>query len=257
MRDPFEYLKDRVEGRVMRNVNRKKAKVNGAVNKASRGVADQAEGAYDKRFGGKKGAAAAQAQAQADKKKKKKMSWWPFGGDDDEALVPHCGSCGNEVDASWRVCPHCSAQLGAPAEAAPLPVGQAPLPAGAGVPIPQPVAGGSQRTVAIDLSEAVPQKREVVGWLVVMSGTQKGVDFRIHTGMNNIGAAADNDIVVTDEYLSSRHSMIRYEDGRYEMIDNGSTNGSFVNEKRINREELIDNDTVRLGRTEMRFKALY
>jgi len=113
MRDPFEYLRDRVEGRVMRNVNRKKAKVNGVVNKASRGVADQAEGAYDKRFGGKKGAAAAQAQAQADKKKKKKMSWWPFGGDDDEAQIPACGSCGNEVDASWRVCPHCSAQLGA------------------------------------------------------------------------------------------------------------------------------------------------
>ncbi len=255
MRDPFEYLKDRVEGRVMRKVNRKKAEVNGVVNKASRSVADKAEGAYDSRFSGKQGAGAAQA-AQAEKKKKK-MSWWPFGGDDDEVEVPACGNCGNEVDASWRACPHCGAQLGGAPVEAPLPAGQAPLPAGAAVPVPQPVAGGSQRTVAIDLSEAVPQKREVVGWLVVMSGTQKGVDFRIYTGLNNIGAAADNDIVVTDEYLSSRHSMIRYEDGRYELIDNGSTNGSFVNEKRINREELIDNDTIRLGRTELRFKALY
>lgn len=250
MRDPLDYLRGRVEGRINRKVNRHKAKVAGAVDGASRSVADKGEKAFDSRYGNKQQDA---GPAKAEKKKKK-MSWWPFGGDDDEGEVPRCGGCGNEVDASWRACPHCGNALGA--EPPMVPVGQPPVPGG--VPVaPTPVAGGSQRTVAIDLSEAVPQKREVVGWLVVMNGTQKGVDFRIYTGMNNIGAAADNDIVVTDEYLSSRHSMIRYEEGRYELIDNGSTNGSFVNEKRINREELIDNDTVRLGRTELRFKALY
>ena len=76
-------------------------------------------------------------------------------------------------------------------------------------------------------------------------------------GVNHIGAGADNDIVITDEYLSSRHAAIRYEDGRYEFKDNDSTNGSFLNEKRVTKDELIDNDTIRLGRTELRFKALY
>ena len=254
MRDPLEYLKDRVEGRVYRKVNRVKHAVQGAADSASRGVVHKAEKQFDDRVAGKKKDGGQEKAA----KKKKKMGWWPFGGDDEEVATPTCGGCGKEVDDSWDLCPYCGTQIGGGGPAA-MPPGQAPLPAGAGgVPVPQPVAGGgSQRTVAIDLSDALPQKREVVGWLVVMNGTQKGIDFRIYTGLNNIGAAADNDIVVTDEYLSSRHSMIRYEDGRYELIDNGSTNGSFVNEKRINREELIDNDTIRLGRTELRFKALY
>lgn len=253
MRDPLDYLKGRVEGRIYRKVHGAKAKVQGTVDGAGRNLVHKGEDAVAKVAGKKK-----KADGQQKAAKKKKMGWWPFGGDDEEVATPTCGGCGKEVDESWDLCPYCGTQLGG-GQASQLPPGQPPLPAGAGGsgPKPMPVAGGSQRTVAIDLNDALPKKREVVGWLVVMNGAQKGIDFRIYTGQNNIGAAADNDIVVTDEYLSSRHSMIRYEDGRYELIDNGSTNGSFVNEKRINREELIDNDTIRLGRTELRFKALY
>lgn len=251
MRDPLDYLKDRVEGRIYRKVSHAKAKVQGTVDGAGRKLVHKGEDAVAARVGGKK-----KGGAQKKAAKKKKMGWWPFGGDDEEAGgAPSCGACGKEVDASWDLCPYCGTQLGQA-----VPDGQMPPPVQAGGAAPQPMpqgGGGSQRTVAIDLKDALPQKREVVGWLVVMSGAQKGIDFRIYTGVNNIGAAADNDIVITDEYLSSRHSMIRYEDGRYELVDNGSTNGSFVNEKRITREELIDNDTIRLGRTELRFKALY
>ena len=129
-----------------------------------------------------------------------------------------------------------------------------------GGPIPQgPVqaTAGSNRTVAIDIAALKAPSRGVVGWIVALNGPQKGMDFRIMEGKNTMGAAADNDIVITDEYLSSRHSTIRYEDGRYEFIDADSTNGSYINEKRVTKEELIDNDTIRLGRTEFRFKALY
>lgn len=251
MRDPLDYLKDRVEGRVYRKVHNVKAKVQGTVDGAGRRAVHAGEDAVA-RAAGKKKKAGGQKDAA---KKKKKMGWWPFGGDEDAVETPTCHSCGKEVDASWEVCPYCGAGLGGEAPVA----GQAPLPQAPGGPVPQaaPGPGGSQRTVAIDLDQLKAPRREVVGWLVVMSGAQKGIDYRIFTGVNSIGAAADNDIVVTDEYLSSRHSKIRYEDGRYELIDNDSTNGTYVNEKRINREELIDNDTIRLGRTELRFKALY
>ncbi|MCA9526750.1 MAG: FHA domain-containing protein, partial [Myxococcales bacterium] len=141
----------------------------------------------------------------------------------------------------------------------PAPPGQQPGGMQGG-PIPQgPVqaTAGSNRTVAIDIAALKAPSRGVVGWIVALNGPQKGMDFRIMEGKNTMGAAADNDIVITDEYLSSRHSTIRYEDGRYEFIDADSTNGSYINEKRVTKEELIDNDTIRLGRTEFRFKALY
>jgi pSer/pThr/pTyr-binding forkhead associated (FHA) protein len=77
------------------------------------------------------------------------------------------------------------------------------------------------------------------------------------TGRNVVGVAADCDIVLTDPYLSSKHMVIRHENGEFMLIDLDSTNGTFVNDKRVNKQELIDNDKVRLGRTEMKFKSLF
>ncbi len=103
----------------------------------------------------------------------------------------------------------------------------------------------------------VDKPKECVGWVVVLSGPQKGQDFRIVPGKNVLGTAADCDIVLTDQYLSARHAVIRYEEGTFMLVDLDSTNGTFVNDSRCAKEELIDNDRVRLGRTELKFKSLY
>ncbi|MFO0749655.1 MAG: FHA domain-containing protein [Myxococcota bacterium] len=99
--------------------------------------------------------------------------------------------------------------------------------------------------------------KPVVGWLVALNGSLKGHDFRIRDGKNVIGTAADTDIVLTDQYMSARHAVIRHEEGMFVMVDLDSTNGTYVNDQRCSKEELIDNDRVRLGRTELKFKSLY
>ena len=38
------------------------------------------------------------------------------------------------------------------------------------------------------------------------------------------------------------------------MIDLDSKNGTFVNQKKASKEDMIDNDTLRLGKTEFKFK---
>ncbi len=120
-------------------------------------------------------------------------------------------------------------------------------------------AGGAQeRTQAIDIRGLEKaQQQQVVGWIVAQSGNHRGMDFRLFDGKNVIGTAANCDLVVTDPYLSARHCTIRYENGNFMIIDLDSRNGTYVNQKRISKEELIDNDTVRLGKTEFKFKALY
>ncbi len=260
MRDPRDVLMGRVEGRVNEKVwgvqNRVDGAVQGVMNKVVKGTDRVLDRAPVVGKAGAQGGAAAGGAAAGGEKKKKRMSWWPFGGKEEPAGAPGCPNCGNEVDPSWPHCPYCGAGLAA--AQAPLP--QAPggqVPAG---PIPQgavQATAGSNRTVAIDISALKAPSRGVVGWIVALNGPQKGLDFRVMEGKNSVGAAADNDIVITDEYLSSRHATIRYEGGRYEFIDADSTNGSYINEKRVSKEELIDNDTIRLGRTEFRFKALY
>ena len=116
----------------------------------------------------------------------------------------------------------------------------------------------SDKTQMVNVSEIMDDRaQDCVGWIVALGGGHRGHDFRLVTGRNVIGTAADCDIVLTDPYLSSKHAAIRHENGRFTLIDLDSTNGTYLNDRRISKEELIDNDKIRLGRTELKFKSLY
>jgi hypothetical protein len=119
-------------------------------------------------------------------------------------------------------------------------------------PIADPLA---DKTTFMQVVEERP--KECVGWVVVLNGALQGHDFRLVTGKNLMGTAADCDIVLTDQYMSSRHAVIRHEEGTFTLVDLDSTNGSYTNGDRCSKQELIDNDRVRLGRTELKFKSLY
>ncbi len=115
----------------------------------------------------------------------------------------------------------------------------------------------ADHTVAIDLAAIQMQTfQPCVGWVVVLNGELRGRDFRLVDGKNTLGTAADCDVVLTDPYLSSHHAVIRHENGEFTLVDLDSTNGTYVNERRVSREDLIDNDKVRLGRSELKFKSL-
>ena len=163
---------------------------------------------------------------------------------------PFCPN-GHPVDPSWDVCPECMrlGMAGGPMQRAPA-GGGANYGGAAG-------GGGNEKTQAIDLSQFQAESRQVVGWLVAQNGPHKGLDFKLYNGKNVLGTAADCDIVITDPYLSTKHCTIRYENGNFMIIDLDSRNGTVVNQKRISKEDLIDNDTVRLGKTEFKFKALF
>ncbi len=160
---------------------------------------------------------------------------------------PFCGN-GHPVDPSWDVCPECM-RLGL--------VGGQPMGMMGGQPNYGGGQGGPEKTAAIDISQFQEKERQVVGWLVAQNGPHKGQDFRLYSGKNVLGTAADCDIVVTDPYLSAKHCTIRYENGNFMIIDLDSRNGTVVNQKRISKEDLIDNDTVRLGKTDFKFKSLF
>ncbi len=117
--------------------------------------------------------------------------------------------------------------------------------------------GGAEKTVAIDLN-AINRGtfKPVVGWVVILNGELRGRDFRLVDGKNTMGTAADCDVVLTDPYLSSKHTVIRHENGTFTIVDMDSTNGTYVNERKITKYDIIDNDKIRLGRTELKFKSL-
>ena len=113
------------------------------------------------------------------------------------------------------------------------------------------------KTVAIDLNQInLGTFKPCVGWVVVLNGELRGRDFRLVDGKNTLGTAADCDVVLTDPYLSSKHAVIRHENGTFTLVDLDSTNGTYLNERRCTKDDMIDNDKVRLGRTELKFKSL-
>ena len=160
------------------------------------------------------------------------------------------------MEDSWQICPYCQKtgfQGGAAADAAKTRLETAPPPLPGGGAAAAPAAAG-RKTVL--LSEV--RKAPVVGWFVAMSGEQKGEDFRVRDGQNTLGSAPDSDIVIRDITVSSRHASIRHKDQKFILTDLDSTNGTYLNEgtESVAREDLKDNDTVRVGDVILKFKCL-
>ncbi|WP_246110770.1 FHA domain-containing protein [Thermosediminibacter litoriperuensis] len=66
--------------------------------------------------------------------------------------------------------------------------------------------------------------------------------------VTTIGRAGDSDIVINDPYLSSKHAMIFKKGRRMVIQDLKSTNGTFLNGKRIKRAvALREKDVITMG----------
>ena len=70
-----------------------------------------------------------------------------------------------------------------------------------------------------------------------------------------VGRSPVNDVTVDDPMSSEKHFRMEFEqDQPIFLEDLGSTNGTYVNGKRIRKVELHDNDLIKIGRTELRFR---
>lgn len=69
-----------------------------------------------------------------------------------------------------------------------------------------------------------------------------------------IGRLETCDVIVADPGASRRHAEIRREGDEWVVIDLGSTNGTEINGKRVNRHRLQPGDRILLGETTLEFR---
>ncbi len=69
------------------------------------------------------------------------------------------------------------------------------------------------------------------------------------------GRDSTTNIQVDDGQASREHCRFECEDGNWYVVDLGSRNGTRVNEKNIEREQLTDGAVIRIGNTNMSFVA--
>ncbi len=97
--------------------------------------------------------------------------------------------------------------------------------------------------------EAEPRSSRRYGILTVVSGIEAGRVLTLPTGIATLGRAPECTFSFDDESLSREHAMVLFGAGEY-MIKDTSTNGSFVNETRLQASGvslLRDGDRVQLG----------
>ena len=104
------------------------------------------------------------------------------------------------------------------------------------------------------LNDRSPDSPIEKSYLVAMTGPHAGTVFTLTQGTMVAGRIPQVDIFLQDGQASRKHAQFFTDLGETKVIDLGSTNGTFVNDKRIDDEILVsDGDEIRIGDTCFRF----
>ncbi|MBK9030059.1 MAG: FHA domain-containing protein [Myxococcales bacterium] len=148
-----------------------------------------------------------------------------------------CSQCEQQLDKTWDSCPSC-AQAAAAANA------------------PKP----AMKTQAIALNQGSSANPfsglQMIGWLVPLQGPQRGELFTLGSQTLVRTDPSACALVLQDSFMPSKHAEIKIEAGVWILKDMGSTNGTYVNDKRVDKAELVDNDFIKFGQFQVKFKSL-
>jgi transcriptional regulator with GAF, ATPase, and Fis domain len=91
-----------------------------------------------------------------------------------------------------------------------------------------------------------------MGILRVLSGKTTEIEYRLGDEIT-IGRGEESEIRIFDETSSRRHARIRREGERWSLEDLGSSNGTSLNDSRIEKAWLSDGDEITVGDVRFRF----
>ncbi|MBR1693168.1 MAG: FHA domain-containing protein [Lachnospiraceae bacterium] len=103
----------------------------------------------------------------------------------------------------------------------------------------------------------IMETQSVTGWLVCMTGSEKGKDFRLHSGKNFVGRSTSMDVILIDDKTISRdkHCSVVYDpkgNNYYASAENG--NIMYVNGRLTDSPTAIqEGDIISIGETKLLF----
>jgi pSer/pThr/pTyr-binding forkhead associated (FHA) protein len=89
--------------------------------------------------------------------------------------------------------------------------------------------------------------------LRILNGSLENQEIELSPDPMTVGRASACNIRIADAGVSSKHAKIWCEEGQYFLMDLGSTNGTFVNDRDVDREQLNDGDVIMFGMTKASF----
>jgi Mg-chelatase subunit ChlD len=128
------------------------------------------------------------------------------------------------------------------------------------------IAEGSRRFVPDKTIVETPRSRNktvfsrgngAAASLDVTQGPREGERFEIVRPVTSIGRDLNNDICIPEGRISSSHARITREDGKFFIEDLNSTNGTFIDGRKVSgRVQLTAGAVVRMGGASMKFNHL-
>ena len=114
------------------------------------------------------------------------------------------------------------------------------------------VIQGDQATLNKELAKAKEQE----ACLIIIRGTPQGHRYFLTQAEMTLGRDAAADITVSDQVISRKHAKVTKEGGKVFITDLGSSNGSFINDKKIEPGKavaLAKEDMIKLGNSIFKF----
>jgi hypothetical protein len=110
---------------------------------------------------------------------------------------------------------------------------------------------GSDLTDAeLDAIDALPSGAAI---LIVRSGPTAGARYLLDTDVTTIGRHPEADIFFDDVTVSRRHAEVTRSGTAFEIVDQRSLNGTYVNGERVDRGRLTNGSEVRIGKFRLNF----
>ena len=110
--------------------------------------------------------------------------------------------------------------------------------------------GADLTDVETEAISALPSRAAL---LLVRSGPTAGARYLLDTDVTTIGRHPEADIFFDDVTVSRRHAEITRTGTVFELVDQRSLNGSYVNGERVARAALVDGSEVRIGKFRLNF----
>jgi len=110
--------------------------------------------------------------------------------------------------------------------------------------------GADLTDTELEAIEALPSGAAL---LIVRSGPTAGARYLLDADVTTVGRHPEADIFFDDVTVSRRHAEVTREGASFEIVDQRSLNGTYVNGERVDRAPLQNGAEVRIGKFRLNF----
>jgi len=123
-------------------------------------------------------------------------------------------------------------------------------------PTPSGAPAAATAPTPVPVTAPAPAARKPLAVLEITNeGPTKGKKFEIFSPLTNVGRGPHNDVAINDESVSDSHAKILKREGAWWIVDQGSTNGTYVGGRRVQGEQQVAGaPDVRFGGIKMIFR---